>query len=483
MAVAKKGGRSEAPYNFEPAFERGMVFLACTQPRFMSRAAHELRSDLLNLPECKLALDAAHDILRETGRGPSNSAVVIQTVALKRDAGKITQEQVRSVSGLFDLYDDRPMPLLEEFEPAVLAVLKKRLRFEVAQASVGEHAEEKWDKVEKLLTREARLGVQAKKHGVVATAAAGTAAMRAMREMERVKFGIEALDNAFGGVPQDSLTVFMAASGGGKSMALSHITGQCSIQNRLVLYATLELPVPKVLARVMANQTGQLIRHVEDGLVDEDLKTYERCFGWTPPVIESFESGLTTVPMIAEWVSDVEQSQGRKCEVLVIDYADKLAGSVKKNSEKSNGYQEMATVYQGLWDLCNQRKILGVTASQSRGRDERQKNKTLDMEHVADSTHKVRISDHFVTLNFDDELKEMTFFLAKNRYGEGRIKAGPVPTALECGQVSPVSRPVPVNVIKHHNAPQNTPIATPWETKQNQHAAMSESLFGGSDVD
>jgi KaiC/GvpD/RAD55 family RecA-like ATPase len=461
VSAGKKGGRQEAPYNFEPAYERGITYLACTVPRFMARVGHELRPELLSLPECRLALEAAQSIFRERGQSPTNYAVVLQAVAAKRDDGKISQEQVRSVAGFFDTYDDKPLPLADEFEAGALKVVKARLRFAIAQAGVDEHNSEEWTKTKELQAREARLGKGQEGIGIIATPANAFAAMRRFRELQRVPFGIDILDESFGlGVPRGTLTCFMAGPGGSKSMTMSHITGQLSLRGMQACYATLELPSEQVLARVLANQTGVTIDEVAGGLCDEDVKA--RLGPNVPPIIQFFEPHITTVAIIEQWVADIEAQTGKPIDVLIVDYADKL--SVNGKPDEKGQYQEMRIVYEQLRGVCDRRKIMGVTASQSKARDEK-KSKVIDLEHTADSIHKARIVDQFITLNLDDSTKDMTFFLAKNRYGEGRKLVGPVPTSFACGQVAPVARAVPPSIITHIAPTQNTPLVAPWLSK------------------
>lgn len=455
----KKTGRQDAPYNMPAPFERAVAFLACTNPRFLARTAHEARPELLALPECRLALDAAQAILRERGAGPSTASVVIAHCAARREAGKVTEEEVRAVAGLFDIYDEeeRP-PEMVEVEAELVALLRKRLRFAAAQAAVDEHGEDDWEQLQDLMRREDSLGKGESGIGIVGTPEAGLAAIRRVRGMPKCEFGISGLDEVLCGVPWGTLTCFMAAAGGAKSMTLSHIAGQLALKDLQVAYATLELPTEQVLARIYANQTGFTIDEVYGGLIDDAVEQRLRAFGAIPVVVQDFAPHVTTAEMIVEWAWEIQRRQGRRVDVLIVDYADKLTASGK--ADEKGMYQEMRIVYEKLRVHCQAEKILGLTASQSRGRDEK-KGKMIDLEHTADSMHKARIVDQFITLNLDDESKEMTYWLAKVRYGEGRKKAGPVPTNFACGQVAPIDRR-PAQQLSHRHPPSSlSPIVSP----------------------
>jgi KaiC/GvpD/RAD55 family RecA-like ATPase len=438
-ATGKRGGKENAPYNLAPDFERAVTVLACTTPRFMARVGHEVRADLLGLPECKLAFELAQSIYRDKGVGPAVAAAVIQAAASKREDGKANHEEVMAVAGLFDTFDGKDNPKAADFEEQLVGVIKKRLRFEMAQAAVAEHGEEGWERVRELMRREEALGNGEAGVGIIGTPDAMLAALERLRNLKRVPYGITALDEAMeGGAPRGTLTCFMAGPGGAKSMTMSHCAGQLGMLGLQVAYATLELPAEQVISRIIANQTGFTINEVIQGNVDAQVRMAFTVFKPVPPVVQDFEPYLTTPEVITDWVGKVVRHTGRAVDVLIIDYADKLSVNGKA-ADKSN-YQEMGTVYEKLRIYCNEVGLVGITASQSRARDDSKKGKVGDISDVADSMHKARVVDQFITLNVDDDTREMLFFLAKNRYGDGRKKAGPVPTNFACGQVAPVVR-------------------------------------------
>lgn len=474
MAPKKKGGRAEAPYGLATAFERGVVFLACTDPQFMAQCAHELKPDLLALPECRLALAAAQALYRDKGRGPTTPAVTIQAVARQRDEGKATTEDVNAVAGLFDIFDGKELPEGEEFKDELVRVLRTRLRFEAALAAVDEHGKEDWTKLSELMTREQQLGVGGTTDiGVTTDPKTAVAQLVQARSISRQSFGIEALDAALGGgVPMGTLTCFMAGPGGAKSMTMSHSAGQLSLMGKHVAIATLEIPATQIMARILANQTSFTIDEILSGAVDPALGARVLPSETIPVTIQDFPAHATTVENIQEWVKTVERRAGRKLDAIFVDYADRLTVSGKVDEKGT--YQEMKIVYEKLRAFCVQKKILGVTASQSRARDEK-KSKFIDMEHTADSMHKARIVDQFITINFDDDTRDITFFVAKNRYGEGRRVVGPLPTNFACGRVAPVKESLATSPVLRHQPDSHTPIGAHFHSV-NQDKAITTAL-------
>lgn len=436
--MSKKGGKTAQPYNFAAEFERAVVYLACSDHRFLARTAHALDFDLLAQPEHRIALKAAQGILRDTGRGPTTFRALVQRVARLRDEGKISHEEVMAVSSIPDLFDAEAPPRAEQYEAELVATLRKRIRHEVAQAAIDESRKDSWENVRRLMSSEELLGKTEVGVGVRGDRAGIQASLSELMNMQRVPLGIQVLDETLGGgVPRGSLTCFMAGPGGGKSMALSHVTTQLARRQMFVAYATLELPVAYVMARYSACLTGVTIKEMEKGLGFDEFAQRTAMEQVTSPVFQSFTPHATTVDALKDWVKRTEDSAGQAIDALVVDYADKLTATGKV--DERGMYHEMRIVFEEFRVWMEERKMLGLTATQSRSRDEK-KAKKIDIEHTADSMHKVRIVDQFITINYDDETQEVSFFTAKNRHGEGRKTVGPIPSNYACGQIAPVER-------------------------------------------
>jgi hypothetical protein len=100
---------------------------------------------------------------------------------------------------------------------------------------------------------------------------------------------------------------------------------------------------------------------------------------------------------------------------------------------------EMRYVYEGLRrDISMARDMWVWTASQS-SRSTKESSKLLDMQHVADSMHKIRVGDTIVTLNPRED-EQMEFFVAKNRLGTSRFLVGPIVTDFARARLVPVVR-------------------------------------------
>jgi KaiC/GvpD/RAD55 family RecA-like ATPase len=241
-----------------------------------------------------------------------------------------------------------------------------------------------------------------------------------------------------GGCPRGALMVWIAGTGGGKSMAMSHSASHSISQGMNVAYATLELPEAVVAARVKANLTGLPINSILDGKTNKAREMLEsmKLGAFT---VKEFTPHATALEDVNDWVKQIEDDTGTALDKLVVDYADKLISPGKDKSE----YTEMRRVYEGLRVGAVDKKYVCETGCQSRGREEK-KAKKIDLEHTSDSMHKVRVADIVVTENYNEDDNEMGFFVAKHRTGQSRRMIGPLPVDYACGRIAPVNRgPLP----------------------------------------
>ena len=219
------------------------------------------------------------------------------------------------------------------------------------------------------------------------------------------------------------------------SMMLSHIAADALFEGMSVLYATLELPEAEVLARLKANLTGLPINAILDGSMEQaksriaELET-RLGIGY----VQEFTPHMTTVADLGEWVTRCEDTIGSSIDVLIVDYADRLSAPTEKSE-----YQAMRVVYEELRQLGVDHNCFNWTASQA---SRQQKgSKRTDLNHVADSMHKVRIADLVITLNVKGEDTDLLeYYIAKHRTGRSRVIVGPLPTEFERGRISPVQR-------------------------------------------
>lgn len=429
------------PYDFTEDFERALVALVCSRPRVYARIGEEVDPECVNAPAARLALRAARSIAQDTGRGPTSLLLVIQRLRRWMGDGKITQADVEGVADLFDAAEDAQLPAEDALIAEVAPILKRRLEREAVLESIAE-LQKSGDPTRALrkLDRAARVGQSSESRGTLFGPQAWQQ-IAAVRHLARVPTGIQELDDALqGGPPRGSCNVWLAATGGGKSMGLIQNAATAALCALNTVYWSLELPEHVISARLAANLSGELV----DDMLDPDSEGYARGSANIDARIAAGQLGrvfvckytpkATTIFDLRDATHAWEQEMGVRADVVVVDYADKLASTGKGTKDKDGStYHSAGDIYEDFRIWMEQEGRWGWTASQA-GRSKDKGSRMLDVDDVADSMNKVRVADLVLSLNARDE--QLVLFVAKNRHGQARQKIGPLPTAFEMGRLS-----------------------------------------------
>jgi len=422
------------PYQFGSEFERAIVALACTNPRFFGRVGMDVDPELLKNEAAKIALRACRAINNDLGHGPDKALFVIQRLRRWMDDGKVTIEQIKKVADLIDSAEDAGMPDPEAVIVELAPILQQRLRDQAVKSAIhsfGQSGD---------LRKTIELEEKAQRVGQVDTSV-GTmlgneswTEVASLKDLERLRLGITELDSELdGGLQRGGLGILLGASNDGKSMGLSHIASVNVLDGLFVGYATLELPRPIVLARIKAAMTNTPINALLQGDMVQARKLLSG-MSVGKLCVQDFTPYATSIEDLKEWVSRAEDLVKHEMDLLVIDYGDKV-GVRKKGKDSESGYTEARVVFEGMRIWAHDRKKFCWTASQAtRQKDKR---KLLDLNDTADSMHKVRVADLVVTLNVSDTdgQQMIQLYVAKHRTGKSKFAIGPYPTAYDVGQL------------------------------------------------
>jgi len=425
------------PYNLDPAFENAVLVMCCTNPRFWSRIGYALDPNLMNSPHAKVLLETVRQIAAETGRGPKESLIVIQRLTRKKDEGKISPKQIADIVDMIDAVEDLGLPDEDLVVNELVPIVQRRLQSAAVLTAHDEFARRgDFTRTVELLEKAQQLGrferISGSRLGVQSFAE-----IERVRNLNRLPTGVLELNLRLNdGLARGQLGVWLGDSGAGKSIALVDQAAEGVRKQLFVGLATLELPESVQLARLIANLTGIPTNDIIE--LDHKRDEAKRRMSIMAPHIGScsvadFPPHATTVRDLIQWIEQEENDLGRRMDLLIVDYADKLHEPRVKDG---NGYIEMRYVYEGLRrDIAVARNMWVWTASQA-GRPDKASAKRIDLHHVADSMHKVRVADLVISLNVRDDGQMIEFYVAKNRTGASRFSVGPVVTDYERGRLT-----------------------------------------------
>jgi replicative DNA helicase len=428
----------EETYGLDSNFERAAITALCQQPKLYGRIGKNVDPSLIVSPVGKLALESAKSFAGETGSGPDSVVIVLQRLKRWNEQGRVTHEQLEEVLDYFDAALDAGIPSEESIIAEFAPILKRKAEQSAVLGMTDAFGQRKDLTIfSKKLEEASRIGSVDTSLGE-RVGSTSFAIIESVRNLERLPFDVPELDLILeGGLARKCLGVAVADSGGGKSMLLSHIAASSMFKGIRVAYATLELTVPMVLARIKANLTGLPVNSIANGSLDEAKRRMlllEAQLGTC--YVKDFTPHSDTVQDALDWVDAIEQTEGFKIDLLVTDYADKFGFGPK--TKESDTYTGGRIVYEKLRIDAVDNDRWSWTASQS---TRKQKDtKRLDIQHVADSMNKVRVADLVLTLNVHDDGASLEYYVAKNRLGVSRQSIGPLPQDWKHGRTADIIR-------------------------------------------
>jgi len=215
-----------------------------------------------------------------------------------------------------------------------------------------------------------------------------------------------------GGLGKGELGVMVAPAGIGKSWALMNIGAHAIKTGKTVLHYTLELNQAYVGLRYDSVITGianQNLKHYQEE-VKEQLSKIEGDL-----IIKHFPTKTVSVMGLRAHIEKCIM-QGKKPDVIIVDYADLLRGHGQEKRHELEG------IYEDLRGLAGDYEIPVWTASQA-NRSALEED-VIDASKVAESYGKVMVADFIISLSrkVQDKLAGTgRWHIIKNRFGPDGI--------------------------------------------------------------
>lgn len=233
-----------------------------------------------------------------------------------------------------------------------------------------------------------------------------------------IKTGWKDVDfKLFGGFGTGELEIFVAPSGGGKSLALQNISINFSRQGMAGVYISLELKEALVAQRMDSMLTGRskkdIIQHMSESAAAVQMKGKDMA----PLYIKRLPESTTTVHDIRAYLRELQIKTGIKIKYLAVDYLD-LLGTPRADS--SDVFHKDKYVSEELRALAHDLDIVLVTASQlNRSAVEAE---TYSHANIAGGISKIMTADNVIGIRNTPAMRErneIMYEFLKTRNSDG----------------------------------------------------------------
>jgi len=226
----------------------------------------------------------------------------------------------------------------------------------------------------------------------------------------------EVINNlADGGLAGGELGVFVAPAGIGKSWALANVGAHAVKKGKTVVHYTLELNQNYVGLRYDSIFTGISAQELKYN-IDDVEKVVNNLKGEL--IVKYFPTKGATVNSLAAHIEKC-RIQGKKPDMVIVDYADLLRGQGLNNREVRH---ELGNIYEDLRGLAGELDVPIWTASQANRSAINEE--IIQADKIAESYSKIMIADFVISLSRKLEDKTANtgrWHLIKNRFGPDGI--------------------------------------------------------------
>ena len=223
-----------------------------------------------------------------------------------------------------------------------------------------------------------------------------------------------------GGNEKKTLTVIIAGTNVGKTLAMCSMAADDLRQGRNVVYFTGEISEDKIAQRIYANlfdiEMGMLPVLTEDvfGRKALELKTK---YGSTL-VIKEYPTGSADTAALRSFIRELFQKKGIKPDIIYADYLN-LFNSVRYGHKDSNSYTQYKAVAEEFRGIAVENNVPVITATQTN--KEGSKSLDLNMTDAAESFGVPMTADLMIGLMEDNDLRSrglLRMKILKNRFAE-----------------------------------------------------------------
>ena len=223
-----------------------------------------------------------------------------------------------------------------------------------------------------------------------------------------------------GGLSSKELAMVVAPPGVGKSLYLVNQGVQALMQDKKVLYISLEMSEDKIAQRFDSVMTLIAQSNLKSslGLLQKRLELFNEKFPKSQLMIKEFPTGLANINDIRSLLVQLHNYEDFIPDVILVDYLELLRPTRDGLAE----YQAQQRISEELRGLAVESDVLIWTATQT-NRQGRAVKLITDSE-LADAYGKIRTCDYAISLNqseeeFDDG--QMRCYVMKSRNGKQRF--------------------------------------------------------------
>ena len=242
---------------------------------------------------------------------------------------------------------------------------------------------------------------------------------------EKIPFDMEFFNKITkGGLPNKTLNVALAGTGVGKSLFMCHCAASALLQNKNVLYITLEMAEEKIAERIDSNLLNCDIQNITElpKIMFENKVTNIAKKTQGSLVIKEYPTASAHVGHFRSLLNDLALKKSFRPDIIYIDYLNICASSRYSKLGNVNSYSYIKAIAEELRGLAVETNVPIVSATQTTRSG--YGSSDVDLTDTSESFGLPATADLMFALISTEELEEINQIMVKqlkNRYNDPTI--------------------------------------------------------------
>ena len=245
------------------------------------------------------------------------------------------------------------------------------------------------------------------------------------KKEERLELDLEFFNKITrGGIPSKTLNICLAGTGVGKTMFMTHLASSVLLQNKNVLYITLEMAEERIAERIDANLLNVGMSDLEElpyQMYETKInKLQSKTTGQL--IIKEYPTATAHTGHFKNLISELALKKSFKPDIVFVDYLNICASSRFKSGANVNSYTYIKAIAEELRGLAVEHDIPIFSATQTtRGG---YVSSDVGLEDTSESFGLPATADFMFALISSEELEEKNQIMIKqlkNRYNDPTV--------------------------------------------------------------
>jgi len=188
------------------------------------------------------------------------------------------------------------------------------------------------------------------------------------RKEDKIPFDLEYFDKITkGGLPNKTLNIALAGTGVGKSLFMCHVASSALLQNKNVLYITLEMAEEKIAERIDANLLNIPIQDITDlpKQMFEDKVTNLSKKTQGTLIVKEYPTASAHSGHFKALLNELALKKSFRPDIIFIDYLNICASSRYRGNANVNSYSYIKAIAEELRGLAVEANVPIVSATQT----------------------------------------------------------------------------------------------------------------------